>query len=90
MANDRAAIWTPSADDLKRSSMAKFRDEVNQKYGLSLNTYPELHAWSVNPSTAEDFCITLFEFLHMGATVQPSRAFENVRIPLPSLSFIPK
>ncbi len=60
------------------SSMAKFRDYCNHKYGISLAGYHELHGWSVDPATASDFWMALFEFLDMGATVKPTKVFAKV------------
>ena len=71
-------VWTPSEHDLKKSSLARFRDIVNKKYGLQLRTYHDLHAWSVDPSTAGDFWMELFDFLDMGASKPPTRAFYQV------------
>lgn len=71
-------VWTPSEHDLTKSSLAQFRNVVNQKYGLSLQTYHDLHGWSIDPVTAEDFWMELFEFLDMRASRLPMRAFEKV------------
>jgi acetoacetyl-CoA synthetase len=53
--------------------MAKFRDFSAKKYGITFND------WLVNPDTAGDFWMALFEFLDIRVTKQPSRAFEPVR-----------
>ncbi|KAH7110699.1 hypothetical protein EDB81DRAFT_926799 [Dactylonectria macrodidyma] len=39
-------VWTPSEHDLTKSPLARFRDIVNQKYGLRLKSYHDLHGWS--------------------------------------------
>ena len=74
-----APIWTPSEEDLQRSSMAKFRDLSAKRYGVTFNDYYALHNWSVNPDTAGDFWMALFEFLDIRVTKQPTRAFGPVR-----------
>lgn len=84
MADSNPTIWTPSTNELQNSALAKFRDLVNKQYQLSLNTYDEIHAWSVDPDTAGDFWMALFEFLDMGAMEAPSRAFEKVSSLTPS------
>jgi acetoacetyl-CoA synthetase len=77
MESVRKPIWSPKEADLK-SSMAKFRDFCNGKYGIALSEYHDLHAWSVNPKTASNFWMALFEFLDVGATIQPTRALMEV------------
>lgn len=62
MTDPNPVIWIPSAEELKNSSLAKFRDVVNSKYGLALKNYDDIHAWSVNPKTAGDFWMALFSF----------------------------
>ncbi|KIW30206.1 acetoacetate-CoA ligase [Cladophialophora immunda] len=71
-------IWVPSKSDLTDSSLAKFRDLVNQRYNLSLQSYKDIHNWSVNASTSQDFWMSVFEFLDIGATKLPSRVFSNI------------
>lgn len=71
-------IWTPSKYDLTQSSMTTFRDFSSKKAGITFKDYHSLHAWSVHPDTAGHFWMLLFEFLDMGATVQPEKAFEPV------------
>ncbi|KAM5346086.1 hypothetical protein ACJ41O_009091 [Fusarium nematophilum] len=83
-------VWTPSEHDLTKSSLARFRDIINGKYGLQLRTYHDLHAWSVDPSTAGEFWMELFNFLDMGASKPPARAFDRAsRDMYPSPRFFP-
>ncbi|RSL87766.1 hypothetical protein CEP52_015422 [Fusarium oligoseptatum] len=83
-------IWSPSEYDLTRSNLARFRDLVNKKYGLFLNTYHDIHKWSVDPATAGDFWMELFDFLEMRASKPPLKAFEQAeRNMYPSPRFFP-
>ncbi|CZR52475.1 related to Acetoacetyl-CoA synthetase [Phialocephala subalpina] len=77
-----APLWKPSHDDLTKSSLARFRNMVSEKTGRTFTTYDDLHEWSVNPETAGDFWMMLFEFLNMDASVPPAKAFEPVSIPI--------
>ncbi len=40
-------LWTPDPRRVAASQMVAFRDAANARFGLSLKTYRELHAWSV-------------------------------------------
>ena len=40
-------LWTPDPRRVAASQMVAFRDAANARHALSLNTYRELHAWSV-------------------------------------------
>ncbi|KAH6718659.1 acetoacetyl-synthase [Leptodontidium sp. MPI-SDFR-AT-0119] len=76
MANHSAPLWEPSHDDFTNSSMARFRDAASKRTGRTFASYRDLHDWSVNPDTAGDFWMILFEFLDMGSSVPPIKAFE--------------
>lgn len=41
-------IWKPSAERIKKANMTRFIDLVNQRYGLKIDDYTELHEWSIN------------------------------------------
>jgi acetoacetyl-CoA synthetase len=43
----RLPLWTPDPRRVAASQMVAFRDAANARHALSLNTYRELHAWSV-------------------------------------------
>jgi len=53
---------------------------ASKKTGRDFASYDELHEWSVIAETAGDFWMMLFEFLDMGASVPPAKAFEPVGI----------
>ncbi len=40
-------MWTPSSARVAASAVNRFRDEANARFGLQLETYRELHAWSL-------------------------------------------
>jgi acetoacetyl-CoA synthetase len=72
-------IWQPSEDNLKHSSMARFKDFAAKRSGRSFADYHQLYEWSVNPDTAADFWMALWSFLDLKASTQPIKAFEPVR-----------
>jgi len=40
-------LWQPDRERIQRSQMFRFLQRVNETFSLQLNTYPELHRWSV-------------------------------------------
>ena len=40
-------IWSPSDERIKSSQMFNFMQEINGKYNLDLNSFAQLHSWSV-------------------------------------------
>jgi acetoacetyl-CoA synthetase len=45
--NTELPLWTPDPRRVAASQMVAFRDAANDRFGLSLRTYRELHAWSI-------------------------------------------
>jgi acetoacetyl-CoA synthetase len=76
--SDSAPIWVPGRDDLTVSPMAHFRDLAKVRTRRNFASYRELHDWSVDQRTAGDFWMLLFEFLGMGESIKPRKAFEWV------------
>ncbi|WP_367607330.1 acetoacetate--CoA ligase [Legionella sp. W05-934-2] len=66
-------IWTPSIQSINNSRMAQFMRQVNQSYQTKLNTYHQLHQWSVEETSA--FWQELADFLSFHWQVEPSNAF---------------
>jgi acetoacetyl-CoA synthetase len=59
-------LWIPDREAVAASAMTRFIAEANQRYGLSLSDYRQLHAWSVEnlPAFWEltwDFCAVIGE-----------------------------
>ncbi len=53
-------LWTPSAQTKEQANMTRFIASVNQKHGLSIQSYPELYRWSINH--IPDFWADVWEF----------------------------
>lgn len=51
--------------DIGETNVAKFLSYVNKKHSLSLKTYGELHQWSVDPLTLQDFWRDAYIFLKL-------------------------
>ena len=65
-------LWTPSRERVKQSNMAAFIDFVNRKYGLKLESYWQLHKWSVD--AIPDFWAAMWQF----ADIRSSRGYDVV------------
>ena len=53
-------MWQPTADQVRLTEMDKFRRLVNEKYNLQLNSYEDLHHWSV--SNIKEFWAEMWNF----------------------------
>ncbi len=40
-------MWQPSDEQIQRSQVAKFKEFINTSHGLNLESYSDLHTWSV-------------------------------------------
>ncbi len=58
-----------------RTSLDDFRDRINREFGLSLNDYYDLHDFSIR--RLNDFWMSLWNYLPVKASVQPSRAVDE-------------
>ncbi|WP_422421464.1 acetoacetate--CoA ligase [Pseudomonas sp. GZD-222] len=56
-------LWRPSEARIQASHMDAFRREVNQRFGLALADYSELHRWSIDQRAA--FWQTLADFFQV-------------------------
>lgn len=65
-------VWSPTPDEIQQTSLDKFRRLVNARYHLNLNTYHELHDFSVN--RLEDFWTSVWDFVG----VRVSTRFERI------------
>ncbi|KAH6977418.1 acetoacetyl-synthase [Ilyonectria sp. MPI-CAGE-AT-0026] len=61
--NRKKPIWEPrNVDDM---NITKFMKHVNQKHGLQLRTYEDLHQWSVGDATFQDFWRDAYTWLQL-------------------------
>ena len=58
--NDTVPLWTPSPEFIAKSPMYAFMQRCNEAFGLSLQDYAGLHAWSI--AEREQFWCTLWDF----------------------------
>ena len=65
-------LWIPSEDRIRDANLTKFLAFVNHNYGLKIESYPELHRWSVDK--VSDFWLAVWEF----TGIMSSRRFERV------------
>lgn len=61
--NHKKPIWEPRKVD--EMNITKFMTHVNQKHGLQLRTYEDLHQWSVGDETFQDFWRDAYTWLQL-------------------------
>jgi len=65
-------LWIPSGDRIREANLTKFIGLVNEKYGLKIRSYAELHRWSVDKFS--DFWSAAWDF----TGIISSRRFDRV------------
>lgn len=60
-------IWKPSEERKQTANLTRFIDLVNKRYGQKLETYGDLHRWSVK--NIPDFWALMWEFGEVKASV---------------------
>ncbi|KIW06080.1 acetoacetate-CoA ligase [Verruconis gallopava] len=74
MANEQShQLWSPSPAN--GGNLKDFINLANNRFGLNLKSYHDLHAWSICTETSNDFWILLFEYLRIKSNRKPSIAF---------------
>ena len=68
-------IWKPSKEFIEKSYLTDYRRYVNKHYNLSLETYQDLHSFSVN--RPNNFWLSLWEYLPIKASIQPTRGVDE-------------
>ncbi|MGE5389474.1 MAG: acetoacetate--CoA ligase [Deltaproteobacteria bacterium] len=53
-------LWQPTPEQIEKTNMARFIDMVNEKYGLSIDSYSGLYEWSIREIT--DFWTAMWQF----------------------------
>ncbi|KAI0136179.1 acetoacetyl-synthase [Xylariales sp. AK1849] len=62
-------VWEPR--DTDATNTAKFIEHVNKKRNLAIQGYGELHAWSVDDATLQDFWEDAYRWLQLAAADSP-------------------
>ncbi|MCF8035708.1 MAG: acetoacetate--CoA ligase [Desulfobacteraceae bacterium] len=65
-------LWQPSEQRIRQTRMYRFMTEVNKRYGVNIQTYPELYEWSV--TQIPEFWAAVWDFVE----VRASRQYEQV------------
>ncbi|MEW6274846.1 MAG: acetoacetate--CoA ligase [Bacillota bacterium] len=65
-------LWKPSEERKKQANITRFINLVNNKYGLEINSYPQLYNWSIE--NIPDFWATMWQF----AQIKASRGYDQV------------
>ena len=53
-------LWSPSDERIKSSQMFKFIQNINEKYNLNLDSFSQLHNWSIENKS--DFWSSVWDF----------------------------
>lgn len=61
-------VWAAAPDEIRRSSLDKFRRLINARHHLNITTYHELHAFSVD--RLQDFWAAVWDFVGVRASVR--------------------
>ena len=69
-------LWEPTPDRIKQTQMYKFMTKVNNEFGHSFSSYPELYDWSVQ--NIPEFWATLWDFLDIQATQPYIQVIDDV------------
>ncbi|RKP14793.1 hypothetical protein BJ684DRAFT_22457 [Piptocephalis cylindrospora] len=70
-------LWSPP--DADTTQMSQFRRAVNERFGLSLSTYGELHAWSCEKRS--DFWGFLYNYFQVKGSTQPKAPVVDESLP---------
>ena len=79
-------LWTPSPASVAKANMTAFMKLVNERHGLKIANYSQLHAWSVD--RIEDFWIAVWDFCGVVAQSRGNTALAD-RDKMPGARFFP-
>jgi len=68
-------LWQPDAERIANAPVEHFRTFVNKRFSMNLQSYPELHAWSV--ASSEDFWSALWDFNGVVCETKGQRVLSN-------------
>jgi len=65
-------LWEPSEECINQANLTRFIDFVTKKYGLQINSYPQLYNWSIE--NIPDFWAAMWDF----GEIIASREYDQV------------
>jgi acetoacetyl-CoA synthetase len=69
-------LWIPSADRKRRANLTRFLREVNGRYRLHLESYPQLWEWSV--ARIPEFWAAMWDFAGIKASMPYDRVVDDL------------
>lgn len=78
-------LWRPKHG--RKSEVDRLCQFINNRHGLRLTNYAELHAYSIADETASDFWVDLFLFMDMKSDKVPSYSYKRGVCSLVLISF---
>jgi len=68
----RKPLWIPSEERIKQANVTRFIKSVNKKFGLKIDSYDELHKWSIE--NLPEFWGAMWDF----GEIKASRRYDTV------------
>ncbi|MEW5718127.1 MAG: acetoacetate--CoA ligase [Chloroflexota bacterium] len=72
----KTPLWAPSDEWKQQANITRFVARVNQKYNLAINSYAELHRWTVE--SIPEFWATMWEFAEIRASQPHTRVVDDL------------
>ena len=69
-------MWKPSVEQIERSQMFEFKEFINTRHGLNLDSYTDLHDWSVD--NIHEFWASAWEFFDIIHTQPYTQVVDDV------------
>ncbi len=73
----KQALWVPSDERKRQANITRFIAQVNQRHHLAIESYADLHQWSVEH--IEDFWAAVWEFVEIKASQGYTRVADDLR-----------
>ncbi len=75
----KTKLWEPSNDDIKYSYLNAFKNNINEKHQLNLDSFSDIHHWSV--TELELFWKEAASFLNIKFNQEPNQIIGNTSMP---------
>ena len=79
-------IWSPSDERVKSSQMYKFMKNINEKYNIKLDSFENLHSWSIKNKS--DFWSSIWDFFNIKGSKGNEPYIDPINL-MPGSKFFP-